>query len=220
MCFNPDLIKAAAERLRIDRALIEAVVTVESSGRPFLPHSAKTAKGVPVPDYPIMRYEGHVFYRLLRESKKPELQPEVLLTADPTRSSIIHPKLKPGLGGLQATIDKYDDLFRAAAINEELAYRSASYGAFQIMGFNYQVCGCTSASEFYKLCFSPEGQLNSFLNFLHSQPNILRALVSKDWKTFAKLYNGPGYAKQSYDTKLATAYLAASRRVSKADDSK
>ena len=34
---------------------------------------------------------------------------------------------------------------------------------------------------------------------------MLAALQSKDWKTFARLYNGPGYAQNRYDEKLAKA---------------
>ena len=32
------------------------------------------------------------------------------------------------------------------------------------------------------------------------------ALQKQDWATFAKLYNGPAYKKNNYDSKLANAY--------------
>jgi len=35
---------------------------------------------------------------------------------------------------------------------------------------------------------------------------MAEALRKKDWATFARRYNGPGYAKNSYDTKLKSAY--------------
>jgi hypothetical protein len=35
---------------------------------------------------------------------------------------------------------------------------------------------------------------------------MLAALQKKDWKAFARLYNGPGYAQNGYDEKLSTAY--------------
>jgi hypothetical protein len=35
---------------------------------------------------------------------------------------------------------------------------------------------------------------------------LLAALQSHDWAAFAKGYNGPGYAKNAYDVKLAEAY--------------
>ena len=36
--------------------------------------------------------------------------------------------------------------------------------------------------------------------------SMLAALQKKDWKAFARLYNGPAYAQNGYDEKLSTAY--------------
>jgi peptidoglycan hydrolase-like protein with peptidoglycan-binding domain len=35
---------------------------------------------------------------------------------------------------------------------------------------------------------------------------LIKALNSHDWQAFARGYNGPGYAKNAYDKKLAAAY--------------
>ena len=35
---------------------------------------------------------------------------------------------------------------------------------------------------------------------------MLKALKAKDWAGFAKMYNGPNYQINDYDTKLAAAY--------------
>ena len=35
---------------------------------------------------------------------------------------------------------------------------------------------------------------------------LVNALKNKDWKAFARAYNGVAYAKNSYDIKLANAY--------------
>ena len=35
---------------------------------------------------------------------------------------------------------------------------------------------------------------------------MLPALQQKDWASFAKRYNGPAYAQNKYDEKLAAAY--------------
>lgn len=42
--------------------------------------------------------------------------------------------------------------------------------------------------------------------FIKQSKVMHTALQNKDWATFAKCYNGPLYAKNQYDTKLATAY--------------
>ncbi|MCW8039807.1 N-acetylmuramidase domain-containing protein, partial [Acinetobacter entericus] len=36
---------------------------------------------------------------------------------------------------------------------------------------------------------------------------LVNALKNKDWKAFARGYNGSGYAKNNYDVKLANAYI-------------
>lgn len=40
---------------------------------------------------------------------------------------------------------------------------------------------------------------------------MLAALQKKDWKTFARLYNGPAYAQNGYDEKLSKAYFSFSK---------
>ncbi|TEB41004.1 DUF3380 domain-containing protein, partial [Flavobacterium circumlabens] len=39
-----------------------------------------------------------------------------------------------------------------------------------------------------------------------SNDDLLEAIQSGDWKTFAKIYNGPKYKKNKYDEKLKSAY--------------
>ena len=45
-----------------------------------------------------------------------------------------------------------------------------------------------------------------FLRFIRENRSMLAALQKKDWKAFARLYNGPAYAQNRYDEKLSTAY--------------
>jgi len=46
-----------------------------------------------------------------------------------------------------------------------------------------------------------------------SDSRLLEALQGRDWPTVARLYNGPRYAENHYDTRLADAYAAASEEV-------
>ena len=41
--------------------------------------------------------------------------------------------------------------------------------------------------------------------------SMLAALQKKDWKAFARLYNGPAYAQNRYDEKLDKAYFSFSK---------
>jgi site-specific recombinase XerC len=44
------------------------------------------------------------------------------------------------------------------------------------------------------------------MDFIASDSKMFTALHNNDWAGFAKRYNGPGYKKNKYDTKLASAY--------------
>ncbi|MBE6270898.1 MAG: N-acetylmuramidase family protein [Prevotella ruminicola] len=49
-------------------------------------------------------------------------------------------------------------------------------------------------------------QLLLCVRFIRENRSMLAALQKKDWKVFARLYNGPAYAQNRYDEKLSTAY--------------
>jgi hypothetical protein len=83
---------------------------------------------------------------------------------------------------------------------------SASYGKFQIMGFNFAVAGFLNVEDFYKSMQVSEGeQLNAFCHYVIGN-SLDDELRNRKWAAFALRYNGPGYKKNQYDTKLAQAY--------------
>ena len=101
---------------------------------------------------------------------------------------------------------EWERLNRAKKINEEAAICSTSYGMFQIMGFNYDICLCTSVLEYEVLNFaSAKEQLLLFCKYIHTE-GLTKYLKDKNWKTFALRYNGPGYAKNKYDILLEQYY--------------
>ncbi len=83
---------------------------------------------------------------------------------------------------------------------------ATSYGAFQIMGFNYRLAGFSSVEEMVLAMQDPKSQLEAFANYIKNRPAVHKALQNHDWTTFARLYNGPGYAQNNYDNKIATAF--------------
>ena len=46
----------------------------------------------------------------------------------------------------------------------------------------------------------------AFVRFIETDPALHKALKGKKWAQFAKLYNGPAYARNLYDVKLERAY--------------
>jgi hypothetical protein len=97
-------------------------------------------------------------------------------------------------------------LAQARALNNDAAMMSASWGKFQIMGFNYETVGFKSVSDFVRAMVADErSQLLAFVEYV-KKTGLTVALRKHDWAAFARGYNGPAYAENAYDTKLATAY--------------
>ena len=102
---------------------------------------------------------------------------------------------------------EYDRLERARKINRNAADASASWGMFQIMGFNHKACGEKTVSGFVEaMCRSEIDQLLLSARFINGNKVMLDALQKKNWAAFAKAYNGPAYAQNQYDVKMANAY--------------
>lgn len=173
---------------------LKAVASVETRGSGFFSDGQ-----------PQILFERHIFWKELR---KAGIDPNKYFKGN---EDILNPKS----GGYKGGVKEYDRLNRAMMIDggseacKEAALRSASWGLFQIMGFNYEKAGCSSAQEMReKAKISEYEQLAFGCNFIKNSPNISRALISKDFTTFARLYNGPGYAKNNYDVKMRNYYNA------------
>ena len=90
---------------------------------------------------------------------------------------------------------------------DDAALKAASWGILQILGENYRSCGCSCVQDFVKrMSTSTDEQLILGTKFICSSSRIKNALIQKDWASFARYYNGPGYEKNKYDTKLKAAY--------------
>lgn len=181
---SPTFWKRLAEVLEVETAALRAVADVESRGAGFLQHPDNRPK---------VLFEGHAFHKLTGG-----------------RYDIAHPKLSyprwdrrmysGSLAGEWKRLDEACLLDRAAAL------QSASWGMFQLMGFNYSYAGYLDVEAFVADQYpGAEDQARAFARFI-SRPPFLGALRKKDWAVFARTYNGPGYRQNRYDTKLATAY--------------
>ena len=178
-----------AELLGCEPAALKAVQQVETGGR----------GGFFSPGRPAILFEGHIFWTQL---KKRGSNPEDYVKGN---ENIIYPKWEKG--HYKGGIGEYDRLEQARKINREAADASASWGMFQIMGFNYAACGEESIESFVRsMCESEFKQLLLTANFIKKNSQMLQALQARDWAVFAKCYNGPAYAQNRYDVKLEAAY--------------
>ena len=184
-----DDLATRAKTLEIETAALKAVWKVETGGRGgFLPNLK-----------PVILFEGHIFWQQLRARG---LNPQNYVKGNQDILYQRYDKTKY-VGG----VGEHDRLDRAIEINEDAALASASWGMFQIMGYLYEKCGCKTVKEFVtKMEESELAQLDLFIELLKANSNMHNALKKLDWQTFAKLYNGPSYAQNKYDEKLAIAY--------------
>ncbi|MGA2890390.1 MAG: N-acetylmuramidase family protein [Terracidiphilus sp.] len=110
----------------------------------------------------------------------------------------------------------YPKLERAYRLDQDAALKSASWGAFQIMGANHKAAGFSSVQIMVAaMRQSAREHLNAFVNFINNDSNLVNAITKKNWAAFAASYNGKGYKANDYDTKLANAYAEASKPTKK-----
>ena len=177
---------AAAKTLGADAAAIRAVADTETKS------SSWDNVGRPT-----ILFERHYFSRLTQG-------------AFDRSHTDISAKSAGGYGKFAA---QYPKLIRAAMLDEDAALRSASWGKFQIMGDNFKACGFTNVASFVDAMLEGERRhLAAFVSFIGADGRLKTALQKREWATFARIYNGPKYADNAYDTKMADAYAALTKR--------
>lgn len=173
----------AANILNVEQAVIKAVCEFEAPMGGFFSDGRTT-----------ILFEAHIFSK---ETNK--------------KYNNSHPDISSSTWNLKlykVGVKEYDRLEKAAALDTKAAYRSASWGKFQIMGFNHSVCGYSTVQKFVDDMHKSEREhLMAFINFVKNNPTMHKALRELNWAGFAKAYNGPAYAENKYDTKLRDAYL-------------
>ena len=180
--------RLVAKLLDVEVAALKAVQKVETGGR----------GGFFAPGKPAILFEGHIFWSQL---KRKGIHPETHIAGN---ENILYPKWEKG--HYKGGIGEYDRLEQARKIDREAADASASWGMFQIMGFNYITCGEESLEDFVKSMMESESKQLLLSGRFIKQSGILPALQNKNWVEFAKRYNGPAYAQNKYDEKLEAAY--------------
>lgn len=179
-----------AKDISVEPAALKAVYTVESKGDGFYPSGRC-----------VILFEGHIFYRLY-ERKYGTTKVQSLARQYP---SLVYKSWtsKYYYGGDR----EHQRLEAAKRIDANIAIQSTSWGLFQVMGFNYATAGFNSPEDYVDAMNDSEfEQFNAGCAFISSNKSMLSALQSKNWPAFAKLYNGPAYAQNSYDSKLNRAY--------------
>ena len=183
---DADLEQAAAA-LGVSVATIRAVNEVESRGQGMIPDDGR----------PVILFERHRFWQQLEQHG-----------VDPAGAAEAWPQVcSRTRGGYQGGAAEYVRLATATLIHPAAALESCSWGAFQVMGYHWKALGYESIDAFVACMKSGEAaQLDAFVRYIAHDPVLLAALKARKWAAFAKGYNGPDYAANLYDAKLAQAY--------------
>ncbi|ACR27342.1 N-acetylmuramidase domain-containing protein [Burkholderia glumae] len=184
---DADLI-AAAGKLGVSVACVRAVNEVEAKGVGFLDDGR-----------PKILFERHIMYR--------QLTANVGQAAAVDAAKQFPAVVSESAGGYQGGAAEYVRLDTAARIDAASAYASASWGAFQVMGFHWKRLGYSSVDDFVSQMETSEAaQLDAFVRFILADKALLAALKARKWATFAAAYNGADYARNLYDVRLERAY--------------
>ena len=186
-----DAVKAVATRTRLPWAALAAVVEIESAGRVFAAVNGRNE--------PVIRFEGHYFHRLLSGTKREQAIRAGL--AARTRNGwrdVKNPRDQ------QARWDRL--LNPARRIDDDAALSSCSWGVGQVMGSHWKHLGFKSVQDLVALARSGvEGQIELMAKFILKN-GLADEMRRLDFAAFARGYNGPAFAKNKYDVKMAAAY--------------
>lgn len=182
-----------ANEHNLELAVIKAVNEVESGGKGFL-----------VDGRPKILFEGHIFWR---ELEKRNIDPNDYCNTN--CQDILFKKYTRSyyLGGTA----EYARLEKAISLGADKKFSdaakcAASWGLYQIMGFNALTIGYETIDEFVDKMYLNEGEHLKAFGLFSEKNNLIGYLKNKKWADFALRYNGAGYKANKYDEKLMKAY--------------
>lgn len=182
-------ISRAAQGLDIEPAALLAVADLESGGVAFTTIDGRKE--------PLIRFEAHYFDRRLSGKNRTIAREKGL--AAPVAGAIPNP-------GTQAA--RWRMLDKAAAIDAKAAYESVSWGLGQVMGAHWAWLGYASVEALVAEARSGiAGQVRLMALYIE-KAGLAKALRDHNWASFARGYNGPAYAGNAYDQKIADAYAS------------
>jgi hypothetical protein len=182
-----DQIQSQARALGIEAAALKAVIGVECKGSGFNADST-----------PVILFERHVMRQQLLKNGQSKVVDQMMIKRPDLCS-----KTAGGYGLYSA---QHGRLNAAAQYHRVSALESASWGIGQVMGYHWKLLGYASLQGFVNAMYEDEAsQLDAMCRYIRVN-GLVNALKKKDWKAFAKGYNGVAYVKNSYDIKLANAY--------------
>lgn len=196
-----DFVEVAAE-MDVEVAAIKAVVEIEAG---------KSHQGFWSEGKPLINFDLSMFRRFASRNG-------IALGKYRRSHSVVFSRPMASRYGSQQAAQQAR-LDAARTIHDLSAVQGTFWGMFQIGGFNWKKCGADSPDDFVRLMSRSErDQLELFATFVRKS-GLLPALQARNWRAFARGYNGSSYAARGYHTRMASAY-ARFKRAASADSSK
>lgn len=192
--FMPDILTEedyvdAARRLGVEVAAIKAVVEIEAG---------KSKAGFIEPGLPIINFDLTQFRRVARKHK-------INLARYQKSHAVVFARPNARKHGSYIHA-QHARLAAAMQIDRRTAIFATYWGMFQIGGEQWKLCGAESPDDFVdRMSRSERDQLSLFITFLQ-KTGLDKHLRAHNWTAFARGYNGPGFRKHAYHTRLANAY--------------
>ncbi|WP_185982649.1 N-acetylmuramidase domain-containing protein [Aureimonas mangrovi] len=176
---------AAARLINVPTAALLAVMEVEARG-----------SGFDALRRPIILFEPHRFYAELGAGARRD---------QAVREGLAYARwgAKPYPAGSNA---QYARLARAIEIDFPAGLKACSWGLPQILGSNHADTGFSGPRVMVEAFMAGEREQLEGMCRLIAAWGLDAAMRRQDWHAFARRYNGPGYARNAYHTKLATAF--------------
>jgi len=183
-----------SEELGVDIASIKAVVEIEAGST----HQGFWSEGKPLINFDLSIFRKKASRNGVNLKKYGKSHAVVF--ARPNRA-----RYGSQQAAQQARLDA------AMTIDSLTAIQGTFWGMFQIGGFNWKKCGARSAADFVqRMSVSEREQLELFAEFIRNT-GLLPALRRRDWRAFARGYNGSSYASRGYHKRLARSYAKHSK---------
>jgi hypothetical protein len=181
-------IAAIAADLGVPYYRLRGVIEVEAPRGPF------DKRGRPT-----MLFEPFQFYKRLPAGKR-----KAAVAAGCAMSR------RPKQGEYPA--ESYTVLAKAMDFDADVALQCCSWGRGQVMGFNFRSVGYSSVFEMVEAAKASEAdQLRAMANFIRTN-RLVQHLKTGNAESFAEGFNGAGYARDGYHTKIRAAWAKWQKR--------
>jgi hypothetical protein len=195
----PSEVAGIARVLGVSTAQVRSVAAVESAGGGFLPTG-----------HPKLLWERHWFFRRIGVKLTSALPGQWVAFPDPGGYTLDADK--------DGVNDSWEKLLEGCTRDPVAAFESCSWGMFQIMGAHWKSLGYPSVFEFaWSMRESEAGHYRALAAFIRVNRLIpamkLLSTNAAANRAFARGYNGPAFAKNRYDEKLADAMVRFSREI-------